>query len=162
MPIGTLIKNIQCQLAYVVNSPPIAGPTTGPMSAGQVINPIAAMIPSLGVFFKTMIRPTGTIKAPPIPCNTLAKIKKFKLSLMPHKIDAAVNINIANVKTLRAPKRSANHPLIGIMTANVSKYAVMPIPTSTAYVLKSIAIMGNAVAMTVLSKVSIKKVVATR
>ena len=35
MPIGTLIRKIQCQVKKVVMKPPTGGPTSGPTSAGH-------------------------------------------------------------------------------------------------------------------------------
>ena len=70
--------------------------------------------------------------------------------------DASVNVPIAAAKIDRAPKRSATHPLIGMNTASVSRYAVMPMFRFTAPTWKLLAICGSAVAMIVPSRFSMK------
>ena len=41
--------------------------------------------------------------------------------LSPHRTEDTVKIAMAETKTVRAPTRSATHPLIGINTASISK-----------------------------------------
>src|ERR1700730_45182 len=82
--------------------------------------------------------------------------------LNPQRMEDTVKIAMAETKTERAPTRSATHPLIGMKTASISKYAVIPIFRSTGLTWKDFPICGRAVAMTVPSRFSIKKAVATR
>lgn len=68
---------------------------------------------------------------------------------------------MAKLNTNLAPNLSATQPLIGIKTASTSMYILIPILRSIAVLLKVTAIWGSAVAITVASKFSIKKVTAT-
>ena len=63
--------------------------------------------------------------------------------------------------TVREPKRSATQPPIGMKTARVSIYAVMPMLTATAVTSNVLAMCGSAVAMTVVSRFSMKYALAT-
>ena len=74
-------------------------------------------------------------------------------------MEDTVKIAMAETKTVRAPIRSATHPLIGMNTASISKYAVIPMFRSTGFVWKDLPMSGNAVAITVPSRFSMKKAV---
>ena len=76
-------------------------------------------------------------------------------------MEDSVNTAMAEPNTNCEPKRSATQPLMGMKIAMVTKYAVSPALISTAFTPKESAIWGNAVAMIVPSKFSIKKDVAT-
>ncbi len=75
----------------------------------------------------TTSRPTGVISAPPMPCNTRNAVNATSPRDSPHRSEATVNTPIAATNVARAPTRSATHPLTGINTASVSRYAVIPI-----------------------------------
>jgi len=100
--------------------PPTVGPTTGATIAGQVIVEMACISRLLSVLRTTIIRPTGTIMAPPSPCSTRAAVKNPIPVDNPQRTDATVNSTSAPPNTLRDPKRSAIQPLTGMKTANVS------------------------------------------
>ena len=68
---------------------------------------------------------------------------------------------IAAAKTVREPKRSATHPLIGMKTASVNIYALMPALRAMGVACSAGAICGSAVAITVPSRFSMKKAPAT-
>ena len=51
-------------------------------------------------------------------------VPKARLVDWPHRIEPSVKMQIATRKTLRAPYRSAIHPLAGMNTARLSKYDV--------------------------------------
>ena len=121
MPSGTFRKKIQCQEAYVVMKPPRGGPTTGAISPGQVMKVIASIKLCFSVVRKTTSRPTGTIIAPPMPWMTRAPVNVQIPLLNPQRIEDTVKIAMAETKTVRAPTRSATHPLIGMKTASISK-----------------------------------------
>ncbi|MNY64999.1 hypothetical protein D3C86_2021950 [compost metagenome] len=99
---------------------PRSGPTTGAISAGQVISAIAPTSSDLRAFFRTMIRPTGVINAPPTPCTARAAMNWPRLPDNPQKSDASVKMAIATRKMLRAPKRSPSQPESGMKAAIVS------------------------------------------
>ena len=80
----------------------------------------------------------------------------------PHKSEATVKMATAEAKTVRAPRRSATQPEMGMKMARVRRYAVMPMFMRTAPMWKERAIWGRAVAMTVPSRFSMKKAPATR
>ncbi|MNV72858.1 hypothetical protein D3C71_1659750 [compost metagenome] len=100
--------------------PPTGGPSTGATRPGQVMKDIARTRSFFSVVRNTAKRPTGTIIAPLIPCSTRAATKVSKLSLNPHINEDRLNSTIAELKTRREPKRSANQPLMGMNTATAS------------------------------------------
>ncbi|CAM8771066.1 hypothetical protein NCM_02021 [Burkholderia pseudomallei] len=63
-----------------------------------------------------MMRPTGTIIAPPTPCTKRANVKSSRLFDAAHSSEPATKMPIAVRNTVRAPKRSASHPQIGMNT----------------------------------------------
>ena len=67
-----------------------------------------------------VMRPTGTIMAPPIPCRTRQATSIVMLVEMPHSSEPREKTAIAEPNTLRVPKRSAIQPLIGMKTARLS------------------------------------------
>lgn len=73
---------------------------------------------------KMMMRPTGTIIAPPMPCTKRAATN------MPSEVDAAhisepaMKMPMAVRNTVREPKRSATQPQIGMKTPRPITYAV--------------------------------------
>ena len=69
----------------------------------------------------TASRPTGTMSAPPTPCNTRVAVSVVRSGASAQPADASVNSAIATAKTRRAPNRSAAHPLIGMSTATVTR-----------------------------------------
>ena len=109
-----------------------------------------------------MSRPTGTIMAPPSPCRMRIRVNCVSVWAMLQKSDARVKMPMAAAKTVREPKRSATQPLMGMKTASVSRYAVMPMLRLTAPTWKLFAICGSAVAMMVPSRFSIKNAAAMR
>nr|WP_281533427.1 hypothetical protein [Cryobacterium breve] len=116
-----MIRKIQCHDAYVVIRPPARGAMTGAASAGQVRSAMARIRSPFAVTRRTASRPTGTIMAPPAPCNTRLRVSRSRLGLAAHRIEATVKTAIAVRKTLRAPKRAVIHPLRGMSTASVSR-----------------------------------------
>src|ERR1019366_4486783 len=66
MPIGTLIKNSQCQLAEVTSHPPSVGPTAGATMAAIPHMAMARPWRSRGNNSRMIAIPTGTM-APPQP-----------------------------------------------------------------------------------------------
>jgi hypothetical protein len=80
---------------------------------------------------------------------------------MPHNTDASVNTAIALKNTVREPHRSAIQPLTGMKIASASIYAVIPRLTLFGPTPNERAICGRAVAITVVSRYSMKKVAAT-
>lgn len=83
--------------------PPIGGPTTGATMPGHVIVAIARISFAFSVLRTTIIRPTGTIIAPPTPCSSRAAVNDITPSDSPHSTDAPVKTTIALAKTVREP-----------------------------------------------------------
>ena len=69
----------------------------------------------------TTRRPTGTIMAPPMPWTTRAAVNCQKPALNPQRIEDPVNTPMAETNTVRAPKRSATQPLMGMKTASINR-----------------------------------------
>jgi hypothetical protein len=101
--------------------PPSGGPITGPRSAGTVKYDIAQTRSDFGTVRSRTRRPTGTIIAPPTPWMIRAITSTVRLLAKPHAIDPRVNTTIAQRNTVRAPKRSAIHPLSGMKMARLSR-----------------------------------------
>jgi hypothetical protein len=102
-------------------NPPSGGPAKGPISAGTVRKAIAPKSSLFGTSRRMMMRPTGTISAPPSPCTALAATSSPSEFEKPQAIDAAVKMAIARRNTARAPQRSASQPLIGMKIARLSR-----------------------------------------
>ena len=69
---------------------------------------------------RTMVRrPTGTIRAPPIPCRIRQPTRTWMFVERPQRSDPRVKRAIAEANTRRVPKRSAIHPLTGMKTARL-------------------------------------------
>ena len=101
--------------------PPSGGPITGPISAGTLTNDIARTSSDFGTVRNSTSRPTGTIKAPPMPCRMRAPTSSGSVVETPQAIEPRVKTTIAKLNTRRAPNRSAVQPLIGINTARLSR-----------------------------------------
>ena len=67
IPIGILIKNIQCQVIYSTIQPPKVGPISGPIKPARLIKLMAARNWLRGIILSIAKRPTGNKNAPPIP-----------------------------------------------------------------------------------------------
>ena len=68
----------------------------------------------------SVMRPTGIIMAPPMPCTTRQATSISMLVARPHSTEPRVKSPIAAAKTRRVPKRSAIQPLTGMNTARLS------------------------------------------
>ncbi len=121
MPIGMLIRKIQCHDAYVVMKPPTGGPITGPMSAGIVTQAMAPTRSRFSMLRTSTSRPTGVIIAPPMPCTMRAATKPSSELAKAQPIEPSMKTKIAAANTRRAPKRSAVQPLAGMKTARESR-----------------------------------------
>src|SRR3954463_1709145 len=161
IPIGMLIRKIQCQEKYVVMKPPSGGPITGPTSAGTVTHAIALTSALLSMERSKTRRPTGVIMAPPAPCRMRAITKWVTEEDSAQPIEPTMNTAMAIENTARAPKRSAVQPLAGMNTASDSRYEVMASFSVSGLVPMSAAIAGSEVAITVESMFSINRAVAT-
>ena len=81
---------------------------------------MARISSDLGKVRTMVMRPTGTIMAPPMPCTTRQATSTVMFVDRPHSNEPNVNRPIAEAKTRRVPKRSAIQPLIGMKTARLS------------------------------------------
>ena len=111
---------------------------------------------SLAAGVSTIVRPTGTIIAPPAPCSTRIATSMPRLTLAAQPTEARVNSAIAVKNTARFPYRRVSHPDNGISTASVSRYAVTTRPTSVAGARSDRPICGDAVVTIVPSSISMK------
>jgi hypothetical protein len=76
---------------------------------------------SLAALDSTIIRPTGTIIAPPAPCSTRIATSSPSDPLAAQPMDAPVNSTIAVRNTTRFPSRLVSQPDSGMSTARVSR-----------------------------------------
>ena len=121
MPKGTFIQKIQRQPKLSVMNPPTGGPSSGPMRAGMVSQASASTSSALGMARSRMMRPTGTIMAPPRPCRARAATSSPSEDERPQATDPSVKTAMATRNTCRAPNRSASQPLIGMKTVRLSR-----------------------------------------
>ena len=121
MPKGTFIQKIQRQPTVSVMRPPTGGPAKGPSSAGMVSQASASTSSDFGMERSRMMRPTGTIMAPPIPCRARDATSQPREDDIPQATEPMVNTAIATRNTSLAPNRSAIQPLIGMNTVRLSR-----------------------------------------
>ena len=85
----------------MVITPPASGAITGASSAGQTMNDISRITCDLPARSNTIIRPTGTIIAPPTPWSTRIATSSPKVWLAAQPSEASVNTAIADSSTHR-------------------------------------------------------------
>ena len=66
-----------------------------------------------------VIRPTGSIMAPPTPCRMRQATRMWSSLDTPQSSDPNVKMPMAHAKTTRVPKRFAVQPLMGMNTAKL-------------------------------------------
>lgn len=74
-----------------------------------------------GTLRSRMMRPTGTIMAPPTPWISRAATSRGRLVDCEHRMEPRVKSPIAALKTRFVPKRSAITPLAGMKTARLRR-----------------------------------------
>ena len=100
--------------------PPSGGPITGPSSAGMDRKDMAFSRSCLGTVRSRMMRPTGTIMAPAMPCTMRARTSCGRSWARAQATELRVNRPMAATNTRRAPYRFAQ-PLTGTNTATDSR-----------------------------------------
>ena len=101
--------------------PPSGGPSIGPIRAGAVTSAMALTNLAFSTLRSRMRRPTGVIIAPPAPWTKRATTKWESDCEKAQAIDPIMNTAIAVRKMVRAPNRSAIHPLAGMKMASASR-----------------------------------------
>ena len=114
---GRLTKKMARHGSRWTITPPVTGPSSGPISAGMTTKFMAASISDRGNVRTRASRPTGVIMAPPMPWTTRAATSIGLFRASPQSSDPSVNSETAQVKTRLVPNRSAIQPLIGMNTA---------------------------------------------
>ena len=91
MPIGRLIRKIQCQEADWISQPPRIGPAIGPSSIGTpstaitrptLVGPAACVM---------IVIPSGSSMPPPSPWSTRKQISAWMLQAQAHSAEPATN-----------------------------------------------------------------------
>ena len=93
-PMGTLMKNTHCQVAYWVMRPPSSGPASVEIPAVAPQMPSAAPRLSRGKMRLITLMVWGVNKDPPIPCTARAAISVSMLPASPQASDESVKIVI--------------------------------------------------------------------
>ena len=125
MPIGMLMKKIQCQLIDSVSTPPASRPTEPPADATNAYTPIAlASSRGSGNIVTIMPRMTADVIAPPMPCTKRAPTSISWLCAVPHSSDAPVNSARPARNTVRRPIRSPRRPASSSSPPNAIRYAL--------------------------------------
>src|SRR5450830_2121819 len=104
-----------------------------------------------------MMRPTGTIMAPPMPCRKRAATKVNSVLDKAHRMEPAMKVIIAERKIVRAPTLSAIQPEIGMNTPRLTTYEVSASFKVIGSCPRSRASAGSEVAMTVTSMFSMNR-----
>ena len=125
IPIGRLMKKIQCQLTVCVSTPPTSSPREPPPTATKMYALIArARSPGSGnsVTISAMITEEET--APPRPWMKRATISTAWSSANPHSAEAAVKIATPVRNTRLRPMRSPSRPASSRKLPNAIMYAL--------------------------------------
>lgn len=91
---GTLIRKIQCQLAYSNSHPDSTGPRTGAINIGSPSNPMIEPLLSGGAILNDIAIPIGAIIPPPNPCKIRKIISSVVDCAIEHNKDPMVNNTI--------------------------------------------------------------------
>ncbi len=89
IPIGTLIRKIQCQLALEINQPPRIGPRIGPSSIGTPRMAIRRPIRAGPAARVMMVMPSGMSMPPPRPCSVRKVISMLIEDALAHSAESA-------------------------------------------------------------------------
>jgi hypothetical protein len=123
MPMGRLMKKIQCQLTASVMMPPSRRPIEPPPEAMKPKTPIAfACSLGSGNMVTIMPRITAEVSAPPTPWMKRAAINHVPLWATPQSSEAAVNNARPARKTRRWPSRSPMRPASRSSPPNAIRY----------------------------------------
>src|SRR5690349_21978570 len=110
MPIGTLMKKIQCQLAVSISQPPRIGPKIGPSSMGTPSTAITRPIRCGPAAWVMIVMPSGISMPPPSPCSTRKLISEPMLQARPQAIEPSRNRDSASMYSRLVPnRRSEEH-----------------------------------------------------
>ena len=118
MPIGTLMKKIQCQLATSISQPPRIGPRIGPSSIGIPMTAITRPTRSGPAALVSIVMPSGMSMPPPSPCSTRKVISAVMFQDNPHRIEPIKNAVSAPMYSRLVPNRSAAQPVTGMTVAS--------------------------------------------
>ena len=91
MPIGRLIRKIQCHDALSISQPPRIGPRIGPSSIGTPRMAISRPIRSGPAARVMIVMPSGISMPPPRPCRTRKPISASMLQAVAQSTEPSVN-----------------------------------------------------------------------
>ena len=117
---GMLIRNAQCQDAYVVSQPPTSGPKAAmpPIVAPHTAKATARSRPRYTALRTD--KDAGRIMAAPIPCNARAPMSSTAPSDIATRPLETANTTTPETNISRRPTMSANRPESSSNEANVS------------------------------------------
>ncbi len=120
MPIGTLIRKIQCQLAMPISQPPRIGPAIGPSSMGTPRTAITRPTRSGPAARVMIVMPRGISIPPPRPWTTRNAISGPMPQAVAQSTEPQTKSTIDMMKSRLVPNRSAAQPVIGMTVASAS------------------------------------------
>ena len=132
----------------------------GPISAGMVSQAMAETSSLRGVVRTRTMRASGDIMAPPTPWKNRAAMKAGSEFEAAQAMEPAMKMPSAIWKILRAPNRSAIHPVSGMKIASANRYDVSASFNAIGSLWISEAIEASEVAITVESMVSMNSATA--
>ena len=97
MPIGTLIRKIQCQLATSISQPPMIGPKIGPSSMGTPSTAITRPSRSGPAARVMIVMPSGISMPPPRPCRMRKPTSISRLCAVAQAAEPSVNSTTARM-----------------------------------------------------------------
>ena len=95
MPIGTLMRKIQCQLATSMSQPPRMGPKIGPSSIGTPRIAMSRPIRAGPAARVMIVMPSGMSMPPPSPCSTRKPMRNSIDPAVAHRAEPAVKSTTA-------------------------------------------------------------------
>ena len=117
MPIGILIKKIQCHEVCTTSQPPKIGPRIGPMSPAVAIKFQALINWFFGTVWIIARRATGIINAPPIPWIIRASTRVSREIDIAQATEPNTKVKTAERKTVSVPNLAAAQAVKGINKA---------------------------------------------
>ena len=113
----------------MTNSPPMTGPIAGARAVGTTRMADARTRSACGNARNSMVRPTGVMRPPPIPCRIRNATISSRLPASPHRAEATVKIAMEPSSSWRGPMRSPSHAATGMDSATLTWYA-MTVPAT--------------------------------
>src|SRR4051794_37957740 len=156
IPIGTLIRKIQCQVKYSTIAPPITGPSAILETEMALQSPSALPRSSGGNAAEINESESGMMNAAPRPCKARIKISASVELTNAAANEVAVKSAMPIMNHFLRPNRSPNPPAVICSEAKTSVYAETIHCNWLVLASRSRCMVGSATLTTRLSSIAIK------